>query len=445
MKIIKPTGGRHIRIRAASFLLCILCLMSSFISCIRTTNRDKQADVPSAKKLLYGVMQSGGFSSPELIFGYGESDYTERFGALYHTELDDVADGAFAISSGMSADEITIIRPKAGKAEDFVKILEDHVTEEISVFEKYSPTDTANLKNKLLFREGEFVVLIISADKDAIRDLVISYINNPDSLPELPQTDKNTDVPTETNEPAESTPPVTDAPTTPPETETESQPVTEEPPVTDTPPTPPVTSDFVFAYDNEVGEREETTSELFDDAVFIGDSRLEGVIFYNNLKVGHDFTHTSLSVNKVFTSNIIEMGEDKVTISEALKNIEFKKVYLMFGVNELGWPSVKTFYNDYRKLINYIKEVNPDCTIYIMAMFPTTETYSTNHDNANKKIKDRNDGLAEIADELGIYLINTPEAVCEDEFVLPSGLSNDGVHGNRTANRQILHYLLTHY
>lgn len=431
---------KKIAVRAAALLISAASLVSLF-SC---GPKDGASDPPSAKRLLYGTLTEGGFSSPELIFGYGEEEYASRFTSLYHVPLDNVVDGAFAISSGMSADEVTVIRPAEGKEDEFVTVLEDHVHEEISVFEKYSPTDTANLKNSVIFSEGGFVVLIVSADSDAIRSKLLSFLRSPGSLPELPsagaqQTDAETDAPTT---PADVE---TDAPTTPADTETDA-PITTAEPGND-----PVVPEHVkrpYCFDNEVPEAApQDAGAFFGDTVLIGDSRLAGLVLYTAPRVKYDFAFESLSVSGVFTKNLVDDGAGgKTTIMNALKSADFKKVYLMFGVNELGWPYSSTFVDEYRRVVIGIKEINPDADIYVMTMFPTTATYSKNHDDCNDLISERNRLLAEMAKEEGVYLLNTADAVCAgDEFVLPDDLSNDGVHGNVAANKKIRDYILSHY
>jgi lysophospholipase L1-like esterase len=53
--------------------------------------------------------------------------------------------------------------------------------------------------------------------------------------------------------------------------------------------------------------------------------------------------------------------------------------------------------------------------------------------------------LADMSQRLGIYFVNTAEAVtAKDSFTLPSGIANDGVHLNKSACDKVYDYLFTH-
>ncbi len=60
-----------------------------------------------------------------------------------------------------------------------------------------------------------------------------------------------------------------------------------------------------------------------------------------------------LNVNTAATAQIQD-GEEQVTILEGLKRHAFKKVYVMLGVNELGWASENTFIARYGSLLDGI-------------------------------------------------------------------------------------------
>lgn len=56
----------------------------------------------------------------------------------------------------------------------------------------------------------------------------------------------------------------------------------------------------------------------FDDAVFIGDSRTEGLMLYGGLSNAAFYTHKGLMVNTIFTKEAVKDGEQKITIMKAL-------------------------------------------------------------------------------------------------------------------------------
>lgn len=57
----------------------------------------------------------------------------------------------------------------------------------------------------------------------------------------------------------------------------------------------------------------------FDDAVFIGDSRTEGLILYTGLANATVYANQGLMVDTVFTRPVIQMDGQKLSVVDALR------------------------------------------------------------------------------------------------------------------------------
>ncbi len=199
-----------------AMILCAACLLPSIVVADAGPDSGTEKDpaenalptnVLTAEELLYGILTLGGLESPDLMFCYNDNDFSERFESFYHRDVPSVGDMAFAVSSGMSADEIAVIVPGSGCGEDEITdMLRSHIEEEEDVYELYSPTDAANLQNAYIGEEGGFIVLIISADQSGILDVLRSCLRSPDKLPAPPSRD--TDVTAGTDEPETTDKPV---------------------------------------------------------------------------------------------------------------------------------------------------------------------------------------------------------------------------------------------
>lgn len=73
----------------------------------------------------------------------------------------------------------------------------------------------------------------------------------------------------------------------------------------------------------------------FEDAVFIGDSRTEGLRNYDGLGNATYYAVKGLMVNTVYTKTATLDGKNQ-TVMQALRGRKFGKVYIMLGINELG-------------------------------------------------------------------------------------------------------------
>ncbi len=193
-------------------------------------------------------------------------------------------------------------------------------------------------------------------------------------------------------------------------------------------------------------EGAEVTDDYFSDAVFIGDSRTQGFILYSGLSNTTAYADKGLSVESVFTKEVISTGNAKVSVMDALaQKPDFKKVYLMLGVNELGWAYSNIFQEKYQQVVQRIKEINPDAEIYAQSILPVSQAKSDGDKIYNNpKIQEYNQLIQEVAAEEEVYYLNVAEAVADESGVLPEEASTDGVHLNKEYCQKWLAYLKNH-
>ena len=200
-----------------------------------------------------------------------------------------------------------------------------------------------------------------------------------------------------------------------------------------------------YDYGEPVPQSEAVDNSYFDDAVFIGDSRTEGLILYTGLSNTTVYANQGLMVDTVFTSPVIQMDGQKLSVVEALRRTEFKKVYIMLGINETGWAYESIFIDKYKALIEEIQSINPQAIIYIQEIMPVTAETSRTHSYVkNDKIQRYNELLAKLAEEMGAYYIDTGAAVADDSGCLPEEAAIDGIHLKKPYCDKWLDYLKTH-
>lgn len=240
-------------------------------------------------------------------------------------------------------------------------------------------------------------------------------------------------------------PPVeTEAPVIPEETEPPMELPPELPEETDGEiPEAPAPEEYDFS--KPVPETAPVERGYFDDAVFIGDSRTEGLILNTGLTNATAFAHKGLKVDTVFTDEVINLNGYKVTVMEALRATSFEKVYIMLGINETGWPYSDIFIEKYGEIIDGIKETNPEATIYVQQILPVANSVSSTHRYIkNSKIDEFNELISAMAAEKGIYYIDTAEAVSGPDGSLPEEAATDGIHLKKSYYQKWLEYLMTH-
>lgn len=186
-------------------------------------------------------------------------------------------------------------------------------------------------------------------------------------------------------------------------------------------------------------------TQWFDDAVFIGDSRTEGLRNYDGLGDATYFAVKGLMVDTVYTKAAVKLGGKKMTVMQALKRRKFGKVYIMLGVNELGWASFETFLQDYAKMVDDVKKDQPGARIYLQSILPVSAKKSASETiYTNPKIKRANDAIRRLAQEKQARYLAVDAAVGDASGALPEGASVDGVHLNAEYCGKWCEYLKTH-
>ena len=78
----------------------------------------------------------------------------------------------------------------------------------------------------------------------------------------------------------------------------------------------------------------EAQEEYYKDAVFIGDSRTQGLQINAGLTSPDFFAGRGLNVKNARTEKVVKNAAGKaVTVVDALKDKQYKKVYICFGIN----------------------------------------------------------------------------------------------------------------
>lgn len=184
----------------------------------------------------------------------------------------------------------------------------------------------------------------------------------------------------------------------------------------------------------------------FADAAFVGDSLTDGIKLYSVMKDTTVLSNTGINVETIFTKECIEMDDGReLTMLDALKEVNPKKIYIMLGANGIAWFSRSTFVEYYGSFIDEIKAQHPNSTIYVQSILPVTKSKSDSDSRfANSKINEFNQGLMQMCKEKQVYYVNVAEALKDANGALPEEASLDGIHFGVDTYNKWFDYLKTH-
>jgi len=186
--------------------------------------------------------------------------------------------------------------------------------------------------------------------------------------------------------------------------------------------------------------------DYFDDALFIGDSRVMGLMLYAGLNKAVFYTEKGVNVNTLLRNPIVTVtGGAKISIPEALKNRQFAKIYIKTGINELGWRNREQFIGAYGKVIDWLRESQPDAVVYVQSILPVSKRKAERDSIINNiHILAVNDMIQKMTWEKDVHYLDVFGGLVNEDGCLPEEAGSDGVHLNKEYCQIWLDYLKRH-
>ena len=180
---------------------------------------------------------------------------------------------------------------------------------------------------------------------------------------------------------------------------------------------PPVPSGFVAAPDG-----------YFNDALFIGDSRTVGMRDYAPISGADYFASVGMSVYNIKKQSCPVKGRGNLNFQSAITGKKYGKVYIMLGINELGYDRKKTI-DTYKGIINEIRSAQPNALIYIEAnLHVAAGRNNTDKIVNNANINAFNQQIAALADTKMLFYLDVNSIFDDANGNLRADYTHDNTH-----------------
>ncbi|HIW93146.1 MAG TPA: hypothetical protein H9868_01255, partial [Candidatus Flavonifractor merdipullorum] len=190
----------------------------------------------------------------------------------------------------------------------------------------------------------------------------------------------------------------------------------------------------------------------FSDALFIGDSRTEGLQLYSGIEGATFFCYKGITIFDVMAEDpkkVVTLDGNKYSVVGALEHTagQFGKVYISLGVNELGYYDDQGYHDKFCALIDEVRRTQPDAVIYLQNVVPVNpELCAKNWPSYvnNEKVNTYNEILDQVAEEKEVVLLDLHSALGTSDGILAKENTSDGVHFNKAWYQEWLRYLMKH-
>jgi len=189
-------------------------------------------------------------------------------------------------------------------------------------------------------------------------------------------------------------------------------------------------------------QAEQDVYASLDGALFVGDSRTEGLKIYAGIENADFYCGKSMDVWRVVSGEKVTLNGREMSIYEMLDQKRYRNIIVCLGINELGYRDVNDFVAQYEKLISSMKAAQPGVPIYISLIFPLSESKSQGDKNYNNNQVDwYNQNIRLMAERNQVRCIDPTPSVVNANGALEDSSTQDGVHMNRQYCRIMAEYI----
>jgi hypothetical protein len=187
--------------------------------------------------------------------------------------------------------------------------------------------------------------------------------------------------------------------------------------------------------------QDEISGEFYDSSVFIGNSFVDDLMRYDLIDGADYFGRVGLNVTDAAKKST---STGNVPVIDELGNgREYKKIFMMFGENELGWPNTEMFEQKYKELIDKARKYQKDAEIYLLAVTPVSKAVSLKNEDCtnNERIVEFNELIKKIASDNNCKYGDVYTPVADEDGSLPDSAASDGIHFGEKYYKKCLLYI----
>lgn len=172
----------------------------------------------------------------------------------------------------------------------------------------------------------------------------------------------------------------------------------------------------------------EIDESWFDDVLFIGESRTQGLSAFGRLGDAHYFCEVGMTVYNV--QGVRKGGSNflKSNLAGLFERYDYGKIYIHLGINEIMGDREQMLAK-YQELIDMIREKEPDAVIILQGIMTVTRDKAASEEYFSlESIYSLNEAIKAMAVGENMRYLDVNEWIADEEGYLPDDISQDGCH-----------------
>ena len=139
------------------------------------------------------------------------------------------------------------------------------------------------------------------------------------------------------------------------------------------------------------------------------------------------YSYIGMNVATVFDQ---KLDKHKKPMLDEMLSKDYKTIFIMFGMNEVGWSYPDIFTDDYAELVDEIHSKLPDAKIYLLSITPITQSLEAKGEDGmnSEAIAKFNKLIQKVAKEHNASYLNVNSYLKNEYGFLDEDDSPDGCH-----------------
>ena len=178
----------------------------------------------------------------------------------------------------------------------------------------------------------------------------------------------------------------------------------------------------------------ETNITFDSNYAFLGNSLFGDLDEYELVDNADVYSYIGMNVATVFDQKLDKhkklVGHIGIWPTNFIHTKDYKTIFIMFGMNEVGWSYPDIFTDDYAELVDEIHSKLPDAKIYLLSITPITQSLEAKGEDGmnSEAIAKFNKLIQKVAKEHNASYLNVNSYLKNEYGFLDENDSPDGCH-----------------
>ncbi len=189
--------------------------------------------------------------------------------------------------------------------------------------------------------------------------------------------------------------------------------------------------------------------EWFEDACFIGHSQVVGLADYSDLHTPDYYCCIGFDAqNTIDYKYFVGPNKRYGSLDKIFHNFpdQYKKVYIMLGINDCSDEDdrLDLFNNPMRRILDIVKETQPNATIYLLSLLPVGHETPNNILYNLDNVMFYTQAVKSLSREYGTEFLDVFRLMAADDGYFRQEFVTDGIHIPAKQNAVLVNFLQCH-